>query len=124
MDAPKRIWAWVDDLAGIVGQSDEPETPPNLPAGPNAISPCAEYILATEHARIVAEKDARIAELEEALEAARRDALEEAAKVAEHIMSDYAELTYSPHHDRMQNAAKTYCAGEIAAAIRALAEKG
>ena len=27
-----------------------------------------EYILATEHARIVAEKDARIAELEEALE--------------------------------------------------------
>ena len=68
MEAPKRIWAWVDDLAGIVGQSDEPETPPNLPAGPNAISPCAEYILATEHARIVAEKDARIAELEEALE--------------------------------------------------------
>ena len=68
MDAPKRIWAWVDDLAGIVGQSDEPETPPNLPAGPNAISPCAEYILATEHARIVAEKDARIAGLERLVE--------------------------------------------------------
>ena len=67
MGAPKRIWAWVDDLAGIVGQSDEPETPPNLPAGPNAISPCAEYILATEHARIVAEKDARIAELKDRL---------------------------------------------------------
>ena len=55
---------------------------------------------------------------------ARRDAFEEAAKVADHIMRDYAELTYSPHHDRMQNAAKTYCAGEIAAAIRDLAEKG
>ena len=67
MDAPKRIWAWVDDLAGIVGQSDEPETPPNLPAGPNAISPCAEYILATDHARIVAEKDAEIARLRKAL---------------------------------------------------------
>ena len=56
--------------------------------------------------------------------APRNAALEEAAKVADHIMKDYAELTYSPHHDRMQNAAKTYCAGEIAAAIRALAEKG
>lgn len=63
-------------------------------------------------------------QLMDRLETARRDAFEEAAKVAEHIMSDYAELTYSPHHDRMQNAAKTYCAGEIAAAIRALAEKG
>jgi len=63
MDAPKKIWAWVDDLAGIVGQSEAPETPPNLPAGPNAISPCAEYILASDHARIVAEKDAEIARL-------------------------------------------------------------
>ena len=60
MDAPNRIWAWVDDLAGIVGQSDEPETPPNLPAGPNAISPFAEYILASEHDRLIAEKDAEI----------------------------------------------------------------
>ena len=58
-----------------------------------------------------------------AVKAARREALEEAAKVADHIMRDYAELTYSPHHDKMQNAAKTYCAGEIATAIRALAEK-
>lgn len=49
---------------------------------------------------------------------ARNAALEEAARVADRIMDDYAKMTYSPHHDRMQNAAKTYCAGEIAAAIR------
>jgi len=58
-----------------------------------------------------------------ALAEARDKALEEAARVADRIMDDYAEMTYSPHHDRMQNAAKTYCAGEIAAAIRALKKK-
>jgi hypothetical protein len=54
---------------------------------------------------------------------AYRQGLEDAAKVADKIMRDYAKLTYSPQHDRMQNAAKTYCAGEIAAAIRAKIEK-
>lgn len=70
-----------------------------------------------------------IAELNDKLDrvdlvsAARREALEEAAKVAKNVMTKYAELTYDPNHDKMQNAAKTYCAGEIEAAIRALMEK-
>ena len=71
-----------------------------------------EYILATEHARIVAEKDARIAELEDKAKSetdARRDAFEEAAKVADQWATDQQ---------------RQFGNGGPAAAIRALAEKG
>ena len=87
------------------------------------------FVLYSEYARIVAEKDARIAELEaqaksdamdyladtgqllDRLETARRDALEEAAKMAEGFNP-------SASYD------VEYRTNNIAAAIRALAEKG
>lgn len=45
-DAPKRIWAWVDGMAGVVGSTEKPETPEHLPPGPNAVTLCAEYVRA------------------------------------------------------------------------------
>lgn len=45
-DAPQRIWAWVDELAGVVGSTERPETPEGMPPGPNATTLCAEYIRA------------------------------------------------------------------------------
>ena len=45
-DAPERIWAWVDELAGVVGSTERPETPEGMPPGPNATTPCAEYMRA------------------------------------------------------------------------------
>ena len=62
----------------------------------------------------------RLMAAEAKLAMARNDALEDAALMAGRKMEHYAELTYSPNHDKIQNAAKTYCAGEIAAGIRAL----
>lgn len=58
MEAPKRIWV-VEGFADVGrGAWDSVE-----------MGDDTEYILATEHARIVAEKDARIDELEDALRA-------------------------------------------------------
>ena len=117
MDAPKRTalkmtTGYESNWYGVVTSEhdDDPTT--------------VEYILATEHARIVAEKDARIADLEaqrakmnwerptlEQLTNARRDAFEEAAKMAEGFNP-------SASYD------VEYRTNNIAAAIRDLAEKG
>ena len=60
MDAPKRIWAWITGIQPLQGnaglwRSDEWTITDD------------DYILASEHARIVAEKDAEIARLREVL---------------------------------------------------------
>lgn len=63
MDAPKRIWAWVyadpwgNELRWFEWVNHTPQKGDS------------EYILAAEHARIVAEKDARIADLSDVLNA-------------------------------------------------------
>lgn len=59
MDAPKRIWAWKNDAGEFADRSWSDEECQH--------DRIAEYILATDHARIVAEKDARIAHLAETL---------------------------------------------------------
>ena len=106
MDAPKRVhirWGKAGDTR--VTYMEERFFPPDNEA---------EYIIATEHARIVAEKDARIAELEKALKTARRDAFEEAAKVAE-TAGVYPELNVYNGGPEWYKHGK-----EIAAAIRAM----
>ena len=55
-DAPKKIWTW-PGANGSARMWSETRYPDQV----------AEYILAYEHARIVAEKDAEIARLREAL---------------------------------------------------------
>jgi hypothetical protein len=55
-EAPKRIWAWPDFAAGWMTGSWSANT--------YSADPVAEYILAAEHDRIMAEKDERIKELE------------------------------------------------------------
>ena len=120
MEAPKRIhirWGKAGDTR--VTYMEERFFPPDNEA---------EYILATEHARIVAEKDARIAELEKALKTARRDAFEEAAKVAEHLQCATCGVWFhpnEPHTDDICSAGHSSWGGardakEIAAAIRAM----
>ena len=47
---------------------------------------------------------------------------EACAEIADAAMEKYAAATYQNPEARMQNAAKTYCAGDIAAAIRARSE--
>lgn len=66
-DAPKKIWTW-PGANGSARMWSETRYPDQV----------AEYILASEHARIVAEKDAEIARLREALADAEimRDAAE------------------------------------------------
>ena len=44
--APERIWAWVDDIAGVVGSLQKPETNAHVWPGPNAITHEAEYMRA------------------------------------------------------------------------------
>jgi hypothetical protein len=44
-----------------------------------------------------------------------------AAVVADSVADTYATATYCSEDGRLQNAAKVYCAGEIATGIRALA---
>lgn len=56
-EAPERIWAWVDNLAGIVGTAHCPETPSHIPGGPNAVSRTAEYIRADLFDAVKAERD-------------------------------------------------------------------
>lgn len=62
MNAPKRIYAWsVPPTAHLVGTWSVTRYP----------DAAQEYILASDHARIVAEKDAEIARLREVLDDAR-----------------------------------------------------
>ena len=114
MDAPKRIWTDWESANDACVAFDEP------PAS-DAEGFSTEYILATEHTRLMVEKDAEIAELEEALEAARRDAFEEAAKVAEPIIQKWVD--FEPPYDGSLDDAIDLIQG-LPAAIRALAEKG
>jgi hypothetical protein len=51
----------------------------------------------------------------------RAEGLREAAGIAEAFMSQWATATYQNMDARMQNAAKTYAAGDIVSAIRARA---
>ena len=107
MDAPTRIW--VED--GF-GDDDDDQWLYGAWDCTRQRGYQTEYILASEHARIVAEKDARIAELEDKAKSetdARRDAFEEAAKVADQWATDQQ---------------RQFGNGGPAAAIRALAEKG
>ena len=80
--APERIWAWVDELAGVVGSTHEPETPKNMPWGPNAVSYGAEYIRSDTH-------QAEIARLTAELREARMQALADGAQ----WQDDVARLT-------------------------------
>lgn len=109
-NAPERIW--IEDEFGD-GDDDQWEY------GSWDARMYRGYVHEYVRADLYEALQSRVAELETQRDKARDKALEEAARVADKIMSDYAELAYSPHHDRMQNAAKTYCAGEIAAAALA-----
>ena len=116
MDAPTRIW--VED--GF-GDDDDDQWLYGAWDCTRQRGYQTEYILASEHARIVAEKDARIAELEDKAKSetdARKDALEAAAKVAETV-GVYPELNIYGGGPEWYKHGK-----DIAAAIRALAEKG
>jgi len=61
-DAPEKIWAWVDSLAGVVGQLEEPETPRDVWPGPNAATLCAPYIREDVARAMVAAAFSRAAE--------------------------------------------------------------
>lgn len=75
-EAPERIWAWVDNLAGIVGTAHCPETPSHIPGGPNAVSRTAEYIRADLFDAVKAERDNYKALYEAERDDACQDAME------------------------------------------------
>lgn len=62
MDAPKRIWAWPFNSGWHGGYYRE-----NKHAIPEPEKHGSDYILVSEHDRLMAEKDAEIARLREAL---------------------------------------------------------
>lgn len=85
-DAPKKIWAWVDALAGVVGQTEKPETPENTWPGPTATTYWAHYVradIAEAWKQAAKDLEARIEQLEAERDAAYKRGLESAAKAAE-----------------------------------------
>lgn len=118
-DTPKRIGLVSNGLGGWrLWSKDEPN------AG-GRDHPDAEYIIAAEHDRIVAEKDAEIARLREALgaelAATRDNALEDAARMVDCACECRdAVLAAKTKVDRWTACGRDPCGALDAAAIRAM----
>ena len=80
MDAPTRIWAWPHFDGWITG---------DWSANTYHDDRTVEYILATEHARLMAEKDEQVEALQARVAEARNAALEDAAKACDDEADKY-----------------------------------
>ena len=89
-----------------------------LAAAPNLARQCIDAMRERDTLRAALSDPAALAATPagQALVMAER---ERCARIAGEAMCKYAKDTYSNDEGRMQNAAKTYCADEIATAIRA-----